>query len=111
MELWISVGNPQMDHKEKLKCWNKTSKSRLKGENLLAKSAEEIGDEVARVDSGFKTKAFESIFPFPLSFLLAMVALQNSGIIENHDLNYQNLFKSIQKSVWMQCFQTIKRIS
>jgi hypothetical protein len=31
-------------------------------------------EEVATVDSGFKTKANESIFP--LSFLLAIVALQ-----------------------------------
>jgi hypothetical protein len=46
---------------------------------------EEIGEEVARVDSGFKTKAFESIFHFPLSFLLAMATLQNPGIIENQD--------------------------
>jgi hypothetical protein len=51
---------------------------------------EEIGEEVARVDSGFKTKAFESIFPFPLSFLLAMAALQKFRNKENQDLNYQN---------------------
>jgi hypothetical protein len=102
MELWISEGNSQMDHKEKLKYWNKRlDKSGLKGENLLTKSTAEIGEEVTGgVDSGFKTKAFESIFPFPLSFLLAMVALQNSGIIENQDLKYLFVkIKSIQNSV------------
>ena len=51
-----------------------TGKSGLKGENLLANSREEIGEEMGILDSGFTTKAFESIFP--LSFFDAMVALQ-----------------------------------
>jgi hypothetical protein len=49
-------------------------KSGLKGEILLVKVTEEFGEEEATTDSSFMTKALESVFP--LSFLLAMMALQ-----------------------------------
>ena len=65
-----------------------TGKSGLKGENLLTKSTEEIGEEWGILGSDFTTKAFDSVFL--LSFLVAMVALQKS--VES---NYQDFYYNL----------------